>query len=76
MKENVEDVADNKNHIESSNIGEMTQKNKMTKKTWHEKKTSKLVPSVISSEQEKFRIGAVPEQKTKRQSVSESEIGK
>lgn len=76
MKENVEDVTDNKKRIESSNIGEMTKKNKMAKKTWQEKKTSKLVPSVISSGQKKFHISAVPEQKTKRQSVSESEIGK
>ncbi|PNF19479.1 hypothetical protein B7P43_G02342 [Cryptotermes secundus] len=74
MKRNVEDVADGKSRIESSNIGEITQRNKVAKKTWQEKKTSKLVPRLNSSEQKKFRISAVPEQKTKRQSVSESEI--
>jgi hypothetical protein len=76
MKENIQDVPNSENCIEFPNIGEMTRKKNMAKNTQQEKKTLRLVPSVISSEQKKFCISAVPEQKTKRQSVSESKIGK
>jgi hypothetical protein len=76
MKENIQDVPDSENRIESPNIGEMTQKKKMAKNTRQKKKTLKLVPSVISSEQKKSCVSAVPEQKSKRHSVSETEIGK
>lgn len=38
MEENIQDVPDGENHIESPNTGEMTQKKKMAKTTQQKKK--------------------------------------
>lgn len=76
MTENIQDIADNKNEVMSSEIGKIHQKNEGVKRSWQKRKTSKLEPKVISAEQNLSHVTAVPERKTKRPSVSGTEVGK
>jgi hypothetical protein len=76
VKKNAQDIADNKNDIVSSDNDEIIRKKNRTTRNLQKKKASELEPNSISTEQKQSHVSAVPEEKTKRKSVSESEVGK
>lgn len=75
MKKNAQDVAANKSDM-SSDKDEIIQKNNSAKRSLKENKASELEPNMFSAEQKQSHVGAVPEENTKRKSVSDCVVGK
>jgi hypothetical protein len=76
VKKNDQSMADNKNDVESFDNGEINQKNNRAKWSLQKKKASEWEINMSSTKQKQSHASAVPEEKKKRESVSESEIGK